>query len=108
MIAAPYTAGELVVLIGAIMAGVGGWIAAIFAGLAAMRPGRAETTVAAVHEEVKTINGLALGQLADAAETRRIERIEPAARTSAEDHHVAVVPPVATRPVDIRDQPLGG
>ena len=95
MLASPYTAGELGVLIGQVAAGLGVLIAAIGSVMAARRAGVAATTVTAVHQEVKTINGLALGQLADAAETRRIEKKVPDERTTAETAHIAAVPPPA-------------
>ena len=63
-----------------------------------------------IHNEVKTINGLQLGQLADAAETRRITTDVPVVeRTTAENQHVAATgPPDAAQPLDTRNRPIGG
>lgn len=107
MIAAPYSAGELVVLVGAITSGACAVIGAVFAGMAAIRVKRVDAVASKIHEEVRTINGMALGQLADAAETRRIDHIDPPDRTRGEADHMATVESAATRPFDIRDKPLG-
>lgn len=84
--------GDLGVLIAALTVSVTTIIGAVFAGLAAIRSGRAVAGVAQVQTEVKTLNGLALGQLADAAETRRIEAKPAADVTAAEAEHVALIP----------------
>ena len=41
-----------------------------------------------IHQEVRTMNELTLGQLGEAVETRRIEEIRPADRTAQEDRHL--------------------
>lgn len=46
----------------------------------------------AVHAEVKTMNAQTIGELIDAAETRRIDEIEPDDRTRAEAQHLGAVP----------------
>ncbi len=46
-----------------------------------------------VHKEVKTSNALKLGELADDAETRRVEQITPEHRTDAEQVHIETIPP---------------
>ena len=52
-----------------------------------------KAAIEVVHNDVKTANALSLGQLADASETRRVDRIPPADRTSAEKDHLTAVPP---------------
>lgn len=59
-----------------------------------------DTKVDAVHviaadvqQQVTTINGRTIAQLSDDTETRRIERILPVDRTTAEKEHVSAVPP---------------
>lgn len=46
-----------------------------------------------VHEEVRTANNLKLGEFADDAETRRVEKIPEGQRTAAEQTHIETVPP---------------
>jgi len=48
--------------------------------------------VAEVKAEVKTANALKLGELADAAETRRVDDIPVAERTEAEQIHIDLIP----------------
>lgn len=55
---------------------------------------RVEHKMDMVHEEVRTANGLRLGQLADKAETRAVDLIASADRTPAEAEHIEAVPPV--------------
>lgn len=80
-----YTNGDIVTLIASLTA-------AIVAIINALKTSKVGAVAQAIHTEVKTINGLAIGQLADATETRRIEAISPEDRTLAEQHHVDVVP----------------
>lgn len=46
------------------------------------------TAVGEVHEEVKTANSQSIAQLADAVETRRIEKLSPKDRTNLEKSHL--------------------
>jgi cell division protein FtsL len=48
--------------------------------------------VADVAEQVKTMNSLTVGQMADATESRRIADIPKEDRTKEEDKHIALVP----------------
>lgn len=41
-----------------------------------------------IHNELRTLNGLTVGQMADADERRRIEAVVPDDRTDAEDEHM--------------------
>lgn len=50
------------------------------------------------HKEVKTMNGLSIAQMADAGETRRVDAIEVADRTVAEQQHVDAEPRTEDRP----------
>lgn len=68
----------LALLIGALSAAITGIITVI-------RTGR-------IHQEVKTMNELTIGQLGEANETRRIEQIPPGDRTAREDRHMHTVP----------------
>lgn len=83
---------SVLAIVGGITVSLSTLIAAVFAGMAALRVARVETKVDHVHSEVQTINGRSLAQLADAGETRRIEGIPVADRTDQEQHHVDVVP----------------
>lgn len=105
-----YTSAELITIMGVFFGGLAGIIAAVFAGFAAIRAVKtqavlAETKAAVVetkavalqvHTEVKTMNGLRMGELADAAETRRVDAIPPGERTDAEAAHVLAVPDRST------------
>lgn len=50
------------------------------------------------HKEVKTMNGLSMAQMADAAETRRVDAIKPTDRTVAEQQHIDAEPRTEERP----------
>ena len=52
------------------------------------RVGDVASKVNDVHDEVKTVNGLTLGDLADRAEGRRSEAVDAADRTRSEKHYV--------------------
>lgn len=52
-----------------------------------------KAAIEVVHNDVKTANALSMGQLADAAETRRVDDIPAANRTAAEQGHLDAVPP---------------
>lgn len=52
-----------------------------------------KAAIAVVQQEVRTANGLKLGALAEDAETRRVEEINPKKRTEAEQAHLDAVPP---------------
>ena len=73
-------AESLVVVIGVITTGLVSIIGAVFAGLATLRSGQ-------VHREVRTMNELTLGQLGEAAETRRINDKPEDERTTREKRH---------------------
>lgn len=78
-------------------------------GIAALAVAYAEILrrkVASVAAAVETRNKLSLGELADAAETRRIEEKPAEEVTVAEAAHVDAVPP-SISPLDIRDKPIG-
>lgn len=53
-----------------------------------------KTEVKDVHIEVKTANSLSIAELADAVETRRIDKIPKAEQTAGEKTHVIEVPGV--------------
>jgi hypothetical protein len=91
-----YTAAELVTIISVIMGGLVTIIGAVFAGWAAIKATAAHTAIREVAGDVKTMNALSMGQLADAAETRRIMRVPASERTAAELEHLAAVPPKPT------------
>lgn len=98
MIAA-LTSGEILTIIAAIVAGISSILGAIFAGLASLRikahaivTDSTRLIAADTNREVKTMNGQTIAELADASESRRIDEIRPAERTSAEDEHIATVP----------------
>jgi hypothetical protein len=61
----------------------------------ALRANHRDTTrqIAEVKTEVKTANAQTIAQLADAAETRRVDEIEPNLRTPQERNHIHDVPP---------------
>lgn len=52
-----------------------------------------KAAIEVVQREVRTSNGLKLGELAEDGETRRVEKIKPKDRTAAEADHLDVVPP---------------
>lgn len=54
---------------------------------------KVDTKVDEVHTEIKTANGLTVAQLADAQETRRIDKIPVAKQTGGEKEHIEEVPP---------------
>jgi len=70
-------------------------ITAIFAGLAKLKGNENARAIAdntakttQIHEEVRTMNELSIGQLGEAAETRRISEIPKEDQTSREKRHV--------------------
>lgn len=101
---AAYTSAELVTILGVFFAGMLSIVTAVFAGIAAMRAGRTITVAGQIHDEVKTMNGLRLGELADNSETRRVVDIPPGDRTTAEREHIIAVPlhdrPTAREPLE--------
>lgn len=52
------------------------------------------TEVKDIHTEVKTANSLSIAELADAVETRRIDKIPISDQTKGEKTHLAEVPKV--------------
>lgn len=50
------------------------------------------TEVKDIHTEVKTANSLSIAELADAVETRRIDKIAPSKQTDEEKTHLKEVP----------------
>jgi hypothetical protein len=91
-----YTAAELVTIISVILGGLVTIITAVFAGWAAVKTTKTHTAIREVANDVKTMNALSMGQLADAAETRRIMSVPLAERTTGELEHLAAVPPTPT------------
>lgn len=51
-----------------------------------------DTKIDEVHSEVKTANSLTIAELADAVETRRIDKIPISKQTDGEKIHIAEVP----------------
>lgn len=92
MTSTAYTAGDWVLIISSLGAVITGAIAAIYAGRAHNASISNGVNIEKVHGEVRTLNGLTMGRLADNAETRRIDTIPVADRTDEEKLHVAVVP----------------
>jgi hypothetical protein len=91
-----YTAAELVTIISVILGGVVTIVTAVFAGWAAIKTTKTHTAIREVASDVKTMNALSMGQLADAAETRRIMRVPAEQRTTGELEHLVAVPPTPT------------
>ena len=58
--------------------------------IAARRAGLAATNASQVKDEVKTMNELTLGQLGEASETRRIDKIPVEDRTAQEIRHTVL------------------
>jgi ABC-type lipopolysaccharide export system ATPase subunit len=81
-----YTSAELITIIGVFFTGLTGLVAAIFAGIAALRAKE-------VRSEVKTLNAKTIGVLAGEQETRRIVDIPAADRTFSDQQHLHDVPP---------------
>lgn len=81
---------DLALLVTAIAALVGAVASVISASIG--RKNR--DTIREVHTEVKTMNGVSMGALADNAETRRIEEKPKEKRTSADWQHLSDVPPI--------------
>jgi hypothetical protein len=72
---------DLAFAITAIGGAIAAVVGAVFAGIATLRTGR-------VHREVRTMNELTLGQLGEAAETRRISDKPDNQRTTRERRHI--------------------
>jgi len=101
-----YTPTDIITILGVLFGGLAGIIAAVFAGLAALRSAQTKSAVhenvvalqantavtEKVHQAVKTMNDMSLGQLADATETRRIVEVHETQRTDAEREHLHDVP----------------
>lgn len=86
LVAESITPAGWAIIIGSASAGIGSIVAAVFAGIASFR-------AKIVHEAVKTANGQTVGQLVDAAESRRIAEIPHSERTPNEIAHNETIPP---------------